>query len=544
MDYARTYAEQHGLTLDESLSLRDEGLSAYHQAHVRRGALGAFLRAVEEGLVPKGSTLIVEGLDRLSRAEPIEAQAQLTQIINAGISVVTASDGKEYSRRTLKANPMDMIFSLLVMIRAHEESDTKSRRVRKQIHARIERWLDGSQRGIIRQGRDPRWVREKPDKSGFDLVPEYAEGVRFIVNKYIAGWGAVRITEAMNKEKLSAGTEQMSRGTVYRIIRNPALIGENRLEVDGKAYVLPDYYPAAIPLAKWHELQLRVRDRESSGRKGPVPAIITGIRTTYCGYCGSIMVAQSTLSKMRADGSLPSYARRIMCASASQWRNCSVMNSANIGLVEKAVVEYCGDALNLSALLDDQVVQHDSHTRLNTALSRHAEVVAAITRMTDQFLTMDKVPGAFTQRVNDLENESLVLQREIEDARSDIDALRSKGSSDLMQQWAELKKAADDLDADARLQVRELIRQTFRRIDVFLKGFGGAEDDGVANRIAARMYKQAYGSVPENPIDLVLHGRSGQLRIITIDRKSGVWRGGSAIDAQALEKIIGASRAI
>jgi hypothetical protein len=35
-------------------------------------------------------------LDRLSRAEPIQAQAQLTQTINAGITVVTASDGLEY----------------------------------------------------------------------------------------------------------------------------------------------------------------------------------------------------------------------------------------------------------------------------------------------------------------------------------------------------------------------------------------------------------------------------------------------------------------
>ncbi|MFD1691589.1 hypothetical protein ACFSHR_08620 [Azotobacter chroococcum] len=51
--------------------------------------------------------LIVEGLDRLSRAEPLQAQAQLAQIINAGITVVTASDGREYNREGLKAQPMD-----------------------------------------------------------------------------------------------------------------------------------------------------------------------------------------------------------------------------------------------------------------------------------------------------------------------------------------------------------------------------------------------------------------------------------------------------
>ena len=81
--------------------------------------------AVQQGRIPVGSVLVVEGLDRLSRAEPIQAQAQLAQIVNAGITVVTASDGKQYSREHLKANPMDLVYSLLVMIRAHEESDTR-----------------------------------------------------------------------------------------------------------------------------------------------------------------------------------------------------------------------------------------------------------------------------------------------------------------------------------------------------------------------------------------------------------------------------------
>lgn len=139
--YAKEWARKNGLTLDESLSMRDEGLSAYHQKHIKRGALGAFLQAVEEGKVPTGSVLVVEGLDRLSRAEPIVAQGQLAQIINAGITVVTASDSKAYSQESLKANPMDLVYSLLVMIRAHEESDTKSKRVRDATSGAARYWV-------------------------------------------------------------------------------------------------------------------------------------------------------------------------------------------------------------------------------------------------------------------------------------------------------------------------------------------------------------------------------------------------------------------
>ncbi|WP_366887899.1 recombinase family protein [Streptomyces sp. NPDC005476] len=70
LEYAARWAADKAMELDASLSLRDEGLSAYHQRHVRQGALGVLLRAVEDGQVPGGSVLIVEGLDRLSRAEP------------------------------------------------------------------------------------------------------------------------------------------------------------------------------------------------------------------------------------------------------------------------------------------------------------------------------------------------------------------------------------------------------------------------------------------------------------------------------------------
>jgi len=74
-EYAARRAADHEMELDASLSLRDEGC----RPTVRQGALGVFLRAVEDSQVPAGSVLIVEGLDRLSRAEPLQAQVQLAQ---------------------------------------------------------------------------------------------------------------------------------------------------------------------------------------------------------------------------------------------------------------------------------------------------------------------------------------------------------------------------------------------------------------------------------------------------------------------------------
>ena len=60
--YAAKWAADHGLTLDDELSMRDEGLSAFHQRHVKIGALGVFLRAIEDGKVAPKSVLIVDGV--------------------------------------------------------------------------------------------------------------------------------------------------------------------------------------------------------------------------------------------------------------------------------------------------------------------------------------------------------------------------------------------------------------------------------------------------------------------------------------------------
>lgn len=54
LEYAARWTAGREMALDASLSLRDEGLSTYPPRHVRRGALGMFLRAVEEGRMPTG----------------------------------------------------------------------------------------------------------------------------------------------------------------------------------------------------------------------------------------------------------------------------------------------------------------------------------------------------------------------------------------------------------------------------------------------------------------------------------------------------------
>src|SRR3990167_6261921 len=70
---AEKYAAGIGLTLDESQKFNDLGMSGYKGINRIEGALKDFIDLVDKGEIPKGSFLIVEHLDRLSREKVSDA---------------------------------------------------------------------------------------------------------------------------------------------------------------------------------------------------------------------------------------------------------------------------------------------------------------------------------------------------------------------------------------------------------------------------------------------------------------------------------------
>ncbi len=371
------------MELDATLSLRDEGLSAYHQRHVKQGALGVFLRAIEDGQVPAGSVLVVEGLDRLSRAEPLQAQTQLAQIVNAGITVVTASDGREYNRDRLKAQPMDLVYSLLVMIRAHEESDTKSKRVKAAIRRQCQGWIAGTWRAPIRVGKDPHWVRAA-EGGGFELIPERAVAVRLVVEMFKQGHGAVRTVRELTERGLKiSDTGRTAASHIYKLLANRMLIGEKSVEIDGETYQLERYYPSLLTAAEFADLRYLAEQRGRRKGKGEIPGVVTGLGITYCGYCGAAIVAQNLMGRKRqSDGRPHAGHRRLHCVTYSTGAGCKVSGSCSVVPVERALMLYCSDQINLSRLLEGNSSTTSTSAQLAHSRQRAADLEAQIQRFT------------------------------------------------------------------------------------------------------------------------------------------------------------------
>lgn len=301
---AKAWAAQHGCALDDSL--RDLGTSAFKGDH-RRGALGAFLTAIEQGRVARGSILIIEAMDRLSREEVLDAVSLLTGIIQAGVTVVTLDDKITYTRETL--HQQQHLFYVLIgkMQQANNYSQNLSARVlvgkRNGRAARIEG-------GHAVNKVCPAWLRVVTDANGkprYEEIPDRVKVVRWIFEQVSNDVSIMNITQQLNQRgvpvfdragqglnaKREAGRGWYS-SYVQLITRNPAVIGDFRpifadpitgSRAPSDKDSIPGVYPAIIDRTMFQRVS---GSRKPPGRRGKMFGnLLTGM--VRCMSCGSSM---------------------------------------------------------------------------------------------------------------------------------------------------------------------------------------------------------------------------------------------------------------
>ena len=189
------YAEQHGLMLDTTLTLHDQGLSGFSGENRTKGALAVFLRAVESGLVAPGSFLLVESLDRLSRDTLSEQMTLFMSLINSCISAVTLADGQTYSKATINSDLSKLMLSLVIMMRAHEESLMKSRRLRTV-------WSEKRKNAASEKltSQCLAWLILNADRKSFSQNEERVAIVQRIFQMSLRGVGQHSIGKTLNDE--------------------------------------------------------------------------------------------------------------------------------------------------------------------------------------------------------------------------------------------------------------------------------------------------------------------------------------------------------
>jgi DNA invertase Pin-like site-specific DNA recombinase len=290
------YCKEHGLHLAQGDDYRflDAGVSGWKGDHLgEKGQLSRFISLVADGTIAAGSVLIVESLDRLSREQVTKALGTFLQLLGEGIEIVTLTDQKVYRKG---GNDMDLIMSILIMSRAHEESATKSKRVRdayakKHQLARTENKPMGNAK--------PMWLELSDDKKQYILLPDRAAIVRRIYQLAIDGYGKGATSKKLNIEGVpSFKGKTWGVSSLEKVLNNRAVLGEYQpysVQVDDTGVrqksgePIPNYYPAAIDESTFYQAQAAISGRRVSGASKQSANFNVWQGVAKCTLCGGAM---------------------------------------------------------------------------------------------------------------------------------------------------------------------------------------------------------------------------------------------------------------
>lgn len=465
---AQEYADRHGLILDTEVTFRDLGVSAYQGRNRAAGALGLFLEAVETGLIAQGSYLLVESLDRISRESARKAARTLEDICDTGVTVVTLHDGREYSRKTLDEDPMAFLMSVLIFMRANEESATKARRLRSVWTSKRTKIAKGER--IRLTSRCPYWLQpSETDSSGFEIIPERGEVVRRIFSMTLEGVGAKSVAAILNQE----GVPVFGRGQFWhpsyinKVLTNTATYGvltpfssnpEKKIERQALDPI-EDYFPAVVDRETFERVQMLKKSRDPRrGRhsKAETQNVLGGL--AVCPKCGSRM---TRISKNKAKGWV-----YLVCTKAKQGAGCEYQ-AVRYDLIEPAIHSQIGALVASCPVGDDHIDQEIERVKgelegIDSAISNLLDLLQS-----DEGAANSK---AISKRLLALETERDSLNQKLqaltEQESSFGNEMVSKRAHKLLSAVTAIEDFRETGFNHVRTEINTMMRETFSRVVV------------------------------------------------------------------------------
>ncbi|MER8567448.1 recombinase family protein [Mesorhizobium sp. M0924] len=290
---AEKWSIENGVPLADDRIMTDEGVSAFKGKNLEQGALGAFLKAAEAGKIKRGSYLLVESIDRLSRQGLFATAAIVQDIWKAGIIIVTLSPKKEYRP---DCDDMDAFTLVLVAMRAKEESAMKGKRVKESY---VKRNAIAQKTGEVVSGNLPGWLYKDPVTKKAKLDEDKAEIVRRIFDMSLSGCGLPMIAKTLNAngikpfamdKRRKGRAEYWTIANVHYILKSKATYGLYAPPKSDPSMI----FPPVITEDTFNRAQagMAQRQRTGKGRKGKIYSNLFG-GIAKCGYCKEPMTIRN-----------------------------------------------------------------------------------------------------------------------------------------------------------------------------------------------------------------------------------------------------------
>ena len=325
----QSFCEKNGYELDTELSVYQElGVSGFSgdQENLKR-----FINDCETGKVEKGSLLIVENLDRLSRQKINTAMRQFLHLLEY-VDIYTLQDNKKYSHTDDQESDnqlLDIMTSLIIMSRAYEESATKQKRLKESWNNRRANIQNKKLVTLL-----PHWLELTEDKTEFHLKKDRVEIIKYIFKKCISGIGVTQLVRHLNEnlDKYPTPTKRSqlwARTSVSRILTDRTVLGEYQPHVGKhkgigdkkrKSFGEPitDYYPQIIDEDTFLKAQIARKSRFVGRGKLSNEHFSNLFRSFInCGNCGGKVEFVNKGDTSTRGG------KYLTCASAKRGGECS-----------------------------------------------------------------------------------------------------------------------------------------------------------------------------------------------------------------------------
>ena len=288
-------------TLDQSLRLRDLGISAFRGANLDKdkGDLGKFIHLAMQGKIQRGSILMLENLDRFSRQPPRKAYRIFCDLVETGVKVLTLVPEAMIDESNV--DNLEVVLPVIIQMQlSYQESKRKS-------HWNCSDWdarrAEAAATGKPMSRRCPAWLVLRDGK--FEVVEHKAEIVRRIFRMAIDGMGVIAIASRLNREKVELIAERSekaikmygppvwNRAYIQDILQNEAVIGRYQPYMKRSAKRQPigepinGYYPQIVDEATFYKARDTIAHRRvCKGRTGQwIPNLFTGLVKDYKDGC-------------------------------------------------------------------------------------------------------------------------------------------------------------------------------------------------------------------------------------------------------------------
>jgi hypothetical protein len=410
--------------------------------------LAVFLEMVKVGRVPKGSVLLVESLDRLTREELDEALTLFRGILKSGVDIATMVPERLYTEASTR-DLVGLLEPLIIMVRAHEESVIKSKRI-----------ADVWQQRRGRAGRDnpmngvgPAWLRMEHGR--WEVIEDKAAVVREIFRLCIDGHGLHAICHELNKRGIPA----IGRGGhwvcsyVGNILRSRSVLGEMQPHLkSGKrtptGRPVAGYYPAIVSESDFHKAKTALAARKN--QKGPrgqhIRNLFTGILRDARDGCSMVTVTESDKCK----------SVRLVSSGAQRGKPGSDYRTFPYPALEAAFLRLAKDLRAADVLPANGTSVEDEIAALTGRLSE-------LEYRLDRVRTNLKAGGDFDaglQLLRDLEQDKAKVAEELEKTRS----LAATNEAEALGEVKSLVDLLADASGDDLLLLRAKIKQRIREL--------------------------------------------------------------------------------